>query len=166
MKEQKFRTWEDVINSKFVEKRTELQKTIDLSVSLRAEYRENSDTDISLVALKKLRELGFTTNIGTLYIANIIEDLYSEELLIKSLGMCDYFDLSLHDNIHYKYLVERYRINDENYYRGAIAIAIAKSESESKNINEIIYGVLDSIKKNKNNTLILNSSDCKVSEKC
>lgn len=166
IKETSYRTWEDIINSKLVEKKTELEKTIDLSESLRADQRENGDTNISLVALEKLRELGFTSTIGTLYLANIIEDLYSEEILIKSLGMCDYFDLSLHDNIHYRYLYERYNINDENYYRGAIAIAIAKSTCETKNINEIVYGVLDRIKKEKKNTLKFNSSDCKVSEKC
>jgi len=162
----KFRTWEDVINSNLVKKKTKEEKIMDMSRSLRASQKDKEDTDISYVALEKLRELGFTNTLGTLYLANIIEDLYSEELLLKSLGMCDYFDLSLHDNVHYKYLVERYRINDEKYYRGAIAIAIAKSKYESKNINDIAYGVLDSIKNTKKNTLKLDSNNCKVNEKC
>ena len=162
----KFRTWEDVINSNLVKKKTKEERIIDMSRSLRAIQRDKEDTDISFVALEKLRELGFTNTLGTLYLANIVEDIYSEELLLDTLGMCDYFNLGLHDNIHYKYLVERYRINDEKYYRGAIAIAIARSKCDSKNINDIAFGVLDSIKKTKKNTLKLSSNSCKEENKC
>ena len=151
-----YETWEDFINSGLVRKKTKQEELLDISVSLRADARERQDTDISLVALEKLRELGFNNTLGTLYLANIIEDLYSERILLKSSREDKYFDLSSPDNEHFKYLVERYRIKDENYYRGAVAIAISRAKYESKNINEIAYKVLDSIINTKTKSLKAN----------
>ena len=141
------KTYEDIVNSGFVEEKTELEKIVDLSRSLRSEYRHKNDTDISSIAYHKLRELGFNNTLGTLYLVDLIEDLYSERLLLRTLGEHEYFDLSFRDNIHYKYIYDRYRINDPYFYRGAIAIAISRSKSDCKNINEIAYGVLNDILK-------------------
>ncbi len=141
------KTYEDIINSGFVEEKTKLEKIVDLSRSLRSEYRHKNDADISSIAYNKLRELGFNNTLGTLYLADMIEDLYSERLLLRTIGENEYFDLSFRDNIHYKYIYDRYRINDPYFYRGAIAIAISRSKSDCKNINEIAYGVLNDILK-------------------
>ena len=142
-----FITYEDIIKSGFVKEKTETEKIIDLSRSLRAEYRQTKDTDISSIAYDKLREIGFNNTLGTLYLADIIEDLYSERILLRTIGENEYFDLSYRDNLHYKYIYDRYRINDPYFYRGAIAIAISRSKCDCKNINEIAYGVLDGILK-------------------
>ena len=142
-----YKTYEDIVNSGFVEEKTELEKIVDLSRSLRSEHRQKNDANISSIAYNKLREMGFNNTLGTLYLADMIEDLYSERLLLRTIGENEYFDLSFRDNIHYKYIYDRYRINDPYFYRGAIAIAISRAKCECKNINEIAYGVLDGILK-------------------
>ena len=102
------KTYDDIVNSGFVEEKTELEKIVDLSRSLRSEYRHKNDTVISSIAYNKLRELGFNNTLGTLYLVDLIEDLYSERLLLRTLGEHEYFDLSFRDNIHYKYIYDRW----------------------------------------------------------
>ena len=122
-----------------------------ISVSLRAKEKEK-DTNISLDALKELKNVGFDpNNVGTLFLANIIEDLYCERILFDS---SSYFDLSNYDNIHYKYVLDRYQVNDENFYRGEIAKSIATSKFESKNINDIVYFMVEKLSKKYNKTKI------------
>ena len=103
---------------------------------------KNKKTNISLVALKKLEELGFNKDIGTLLFAGLIEDLYYERKVFNS---SDYFDLSRPDNPHYKYLVDRFKIGDEKSFRSLITISIGTSNFEEKNINEIAYSITRSI---------------------
>ena len=131
-------------------KRDEKEK-INISVSLRAKEREKN-TNISLKALIELKNVGFNIeSIGTLFLANIIEDLYCERTMFDS---SNYFDLSRYDNAHYKYVLDRYQVNDINFYRGEIAKSIANSKCESKNINDIAFQVVKNLSKNKEKTMI------------
>ena len=127
------------------------KEKINISVSLRSREKEK-DTDISLKALIELKNVGFNTDfIGTLFLANMIEDLYCERVMFDE---SIYFDLSRYDNIHYKYIFDRYQVNDINFYRGEIAKSIANSNYETKNINDIVYNVVDRLYKRKEKTKI------------
>lgn len=129
-------------------KREEKEK-VSISISLRLREKEK-DTDIGLKALIELKNVGFNANyVGTLFLANIIEDLYCERVMFDASA---YFDLSRFDNIHYKYVLDRYQVNDIDFYRGEIAKSIATSNCESKNINDIAYLLVDKLVKNKEKT--------------
>jgi len=129
----------------------EVQEKRNISVSLRAKEREK-DSNISLEALIELKNVGFNTEYaGTLFLANIIEDLYYERVMFDG---SIYFDLSRFDNDHYKYVFDRYQVNDIDFYRGEIAKSIATSKYESKNINDIAYTVVDKIIKRKKSLIL------------
>ncbi|MBR3117148.1 MAG: hypothetical protein IKF36_04665 [Bacilli bacterium] len=113
---------------------------------------KNKKTNISLVALEKLEEIGFQKDIGTLLFAGLIEDLYHERKVFNS---SEYFDLSKPDNPHYKYLVDKFKIGDEKRYKALIALSIGTSNCDTKNINEIAYSITDKISKELSDGFIL-----------
>ena len=51
----KFRTWEDVINSNLVKKKTKEERIIDMSRSLRAIQRDKEDTDIKHLICRAIK---------------------------------------------------------------------------------------------------------------
>lgn len=116
------------------------------------EKEKNKNTNISLIAFKKLEEIGFKNDIGTLLFSGLIEDLYHERKVFDS---SDYFDLSKPDNPHYKYLVEKLKIGDENKFKALIALSIGTSDCEVKNINEIAYSITNDIIKELSNEKVL-----------
>ena len=72
----------------------------------------------------------------------MIENIYHERSMFDE---SSYFDLSLPDNPHYKYLTDKYMIGNEKIFRGLIAGAIGSSNCETKNINDLVFGVTNSI---------------------
>lgn len=116
------------------------------------EEEKNNNTNISLIALEKLEELGFKKDIGTILFAGLIEDLYHERRVFDS---SDYFDLSKPNNPHYKYLVNRTKVGNEDNFKALIARSIGTSSCETKNINEIAYKVTNEICKKLDKRLIL-----------
>lgn len=109
---------------------------------------KDNNINISLIALNKLGKIGFNEkNLGTLFLSNIIEFLYYEKEYFDG---SDYFDLSLPNNIHYKFLEEKYGLDNVDLYRGFIAREIGISKCETKNINEIVYSVISMVTKELN----------------
>ena len=108
------------------------------------EQEKNKNTNISLIALEKLEEIGFNKDLGTVLFAGLIEDLYHERKVFNS---SDYFDLSKPDNPHYKYLVDKFKIGDEKRFKAFIALSIGTFNCETKNINEIAYSITKEISK-------------------
>lgn len=130
---------------KIMEELKRREKYFDSMTTLK-ELKENSDDNsinISFLALKKLEELGFKKeSFSTEVLANMIENIYHERSMFDE---SSYFDLSLPDNPHYKYLADKYMIGNEKVFRGLIAGAIGSSNCETKNINDLVFGVTNSI---------------------
>ena len=103
---------------------------------------EDRNINVNLFALRELESLGFKKEISTVFMTKLIENIYHER---KAFDESDYFDLSLPDNEHYTELVDYFKLGNESTYRSLIAKAIIDSNSESKNINDIVYGIISSI---------------------
>ena len=143
----------DFYASKVDEELKEREKVFDImaiSKDVREKTKQNNSINISLIALEELEKLGFKMSYQTSVFAKLIEDIYFERDKFCSK---EYFDLSLPDNLHYKYLAEELMVGTEKFYRGVIASAIGLSNCEKKNINEIVDKVVNKIsKKLKNKT--------------
>lgn len=109
---------------------------------------EDKNINISLIALDELEKIGFKKNMLGIVLSKLVEDVYHER---KAFSSSDYFDLSIPDNRHYVNLVNYYVVEDEQFYRGLVAKAIGDSDCKSKNINDIVYGVVNNISYNLEN---------------
>ena len=109
------------------------------------EVRTNKDdsVDIGLLALGNLEKMGFDKEkFSTIVLANLVEDIFHER---SNFDSSEYFDLSAPNNLHYKYMLERYPIGDPEFFRGIVAWGIGTSECEAKNVNDVVYGVTNEI---------------------
>lgn len=131
-------------------------KKMELVLVKELSKKECSDKNInvSLIALNELRSIGFNNDVSILFLSKLIEDVYHER---KVYEQSDYFDLSTPENEHYKELANYYQMCDEQFYRVMVAKAIGDSKCETKNINDIVYGIVSIIsnKIKNNNTLKL-----------
>ena len=118
------------------------------------EQCRDKNINISLIALDELEKIGFKKNILGIIISKLVEDVYHER---EAFSSSDYFDLSIPENKHYTNLAKYYIVEDEQFYRGLVAKAIGDSDCQSKNINDVVYGVVDNISYNleKNQSLKL-----------
>lgn len=100
---------------------------------------------IASVALNVLTELGFDeTKKGTIYLADLVEDLYLERKVYNNQD--EYFNLDNKTNNHYHYLTEIYecgfkkiheRINEE--------LSRISIDGGIYSINELIYSIADNL---------------------
>ena len=133
----------------------EEKKKLDLELVKAISKKECYDNNInvSLFALNELKSIGFKEDLSTLFLSKMIEDVYHER---NNFDSSDYFDLSIPDNEHYSKLLDCF-VGDEQFCRAMIAVSIGNSDCETKNINDIVYNVINIISKkiNNNNTLEL-----------
>lgn len=108
--------------------------------------------NISEIASDELEKMGFKKDIPTFIFSKLIEDVYHERSMFNA---SDYYNLSIAENEHYTRLVNEYKIGSEKMYISLIAKAISESNAESKNINDIVYGIVKKISIKIDNSLKL-----------
>ncbi len=122
----------------------EQQKREDINTVTMISKKECNDKSInvSLIAYNELSNIGFKRDIPTYFLSKLIENLYHER---NEFDSSNYFDLTMNDNEHYKELAKYYNVGDERFYRGMIAEAIGSSRCETKNINDLVYGIISNM---------------------
>lgn len=109
----------------------------------------DKNINVSFIALNELKSMGFKNDVSTFFLSKLIEDLYHER---KEFDGSDYFDLKKKDNVHYSNLLDQLIIGDQEFYKIMINRAIKESNCETKDINEIVYGIVGLVSKKINNS--------------